>query len=265
MTQPTPQAPQPSPNGPAPTVRLFNGRFDPVTLPQCVDRVLADMASGQRGWLATVNVAILMMMRDSTDLQRFVDGARWTVADGQPLIWASRWFGTPLPERVTGVDLVEQLCAQAEQRGLGVYLLGASQAVADTLAAQLQARWPRLRLHHANGYFAEADSAQRAQAIADSGAQILLVGMGVPRQERFIEGQWSRLGGVQLAIGVGGSFDVLAGLRRRAPGWVQSIGMEWAYRLIQEPGRLWKRYLSTNTRFVGLLLRALVQPSQRTR
>lgn len=264
MTLPPAKAQQ-APRAPTPpAVRLFNGQFDPVTLPQCVDRVLSDMANGQRGWLATVNVAILMMMRDSPDLQRFVDKARWTVADGQPLIWISRWFGTPLPERVTGVDLVEQLCAQAEQRGLGVYLLGASQSVVDTLAAQLQARWPQLRLHHANGYFKETESAQRAQAIANSGAHILLVGMGVPRQERFIEDQWPALG-VQLAIGVGGSFDVLAGLRQRAPAWVQTVGMEWAYRLIQEPGRLWKRYLNTNTRFVGLVLRGLVQPSQRTR
>ena len=256
MTQDT----RPLPN----SVQLFNGRFDPMTLPQCVDRLFSDMANGQRGWLATVNVAILMTMRDSPDLQRFVDKARWTVADGQPLVWASRWFGTPLPERVTGLDLVERLCEQAEQRGLGVYLLGASQAVVDTLAARMQTRWPALHLHHANGYFTEAESAQRAQAIAQSGAHILLVGMGVPRQEQFIEGHWDKLG-VQLAIGVGGSFDVLAGLRRRAPHWIQSIGMEWAYRLIQEPGRLWKRYLDSNTRFVALLLRGLLQPSRRTR
>ena len=256
MTATNPSQPTPPP------VRLFNGWFDPVTLPQCVDRVLSDMAQGHRGWLATVNVAILMMMRDSPELQRFVDKARWTVADGQPLIWVSRWFKRPLPERVTGVDLVEALCEQAERRGLGVYLLGASQEVADTLAERLQARWPTLRLHHANGYFAETDSRQRADAVAASGAHILLVGMGVPRKERFIESQWPHLG-VQLAIGVGGSFDVLAGLRQRAPAWVQAVGMEWAYRLVQEPGRLWKRYLSTNTRFVGLVLRGWLQPGQR--
>jgi N-acetylglucosaminyldiphosphoundecaprenol N-acetyl-beta-D-mannosaminyltransferase len=100
--------------------------------------------------------------------------------------------------------------------------------------------------------------------VAASGASVLLVGMGVPRQEEFIEAQWPRLG-VKLAIGVGGSFDVLAGLRKRAPHWVQAVGMEWFYRLVQEPGRLWKRYLVTNTQFVLLVLRALLFPRFRSR
>ncbi len=243
-------------------VQFLNGRFSSLSLSGCVDRVFADMAAGRTGWLATVNVSILMMMRDSPELQRFVDRARWTVADGQPLIWASRWFGTPLPERVTGVDLVEQLCERAQAQGQGVYFLGATQAVVDTLAHRLKAQFPRLKIDHANGYFSADQAPERAQAVADSGASILLVGMGVPKQEQFIEGQWDRLN-VKLAIGVGGSFDVLAGLRQRAPLWVQKMGMEWFYRLIQEPGRLWKRYLVTNVTFVVLVLRALVLPTFR--
>lgn len=243
-------------------VRLFNGRFDACTLAQCVDRLMADIAQGQRGWLCTVNVAILMMMRDSPALQAFADRARWTVADGQPLIWASRWFGRPLPERVTGVDLVHALCTQAEARGLGIYLLGATDTIITTLAQQLQRQYPHLKLHWADGYFSAAEAPSRAEAVARSGAQILLVGMGVPRQEQFIETQWERLG-VQVAIGVGGSFDVLAGLRARAPAWVQRIGMEWFYRLVQEPRRLWRRYLVTNTQFVALLLKALISPRHR--
>jgi N-acetylglucosaminyldiphosphoundecaprenol N-acetyl-beta-D-mannosaminyltransferase len=245
-------------------VQLFNGRFDSLTLQQCADRLFADMASGQRGWLATVNVAILMMMRESEPLQHFVNAARWIVADGQPLVWASRLFGTPLPERVTGVELVELLCERAQRDGLGIYLLGATDQVIAQLASRLQSRYPQLILHHANGYFSAQEAPQRAEAVARSGAAILLVGMGVPRQEQFIEGQWDRLG-VQLAIGVGGSFDVLAGLRSRAPQWVQKIGMEWAYRLIQEPRRLWRRYLVTNTQFVFMLLRALLLKKYRTR
>ncbi len=245
-------------------VHLLNGRFLPVTLAGCVDRLFADMAADRRGWLATVNVSILMMMRDSPDLQRFVDRARWTVADGQPLIWAARWFGTPLPERVTGVDLVELLCERAQAEGQGVYFLGATQEVVDTLVQRLQAKFPRLSIGHGNGYFSVAESAARAQAVADSGASILLVGMGVPRQEQFIESQWDRLN-VKVAIGVGGSFDVLAGLRQRAPLWVQRLGMEWFYRLVQEPGRLWKRYLVTNSTFVALLLRALLLPHYRNK
>jgi N-acetylglucosaminyldiphosphoundecaprenol N-acetyl-beta-D-mannosaminyltransferase len=245
-------------------IRIFNGRFLPVTLPGCTQKLFADMAAGKSGWLATVNVSILMMMRGNPELQGFVDRAAWTVADGQPLVWASRWFGTPLPERVTGVDLVEQICAEAQSRGMGVYFLGASQPVLDALVQKLQTRYPRLSIGHANGYFPAADAAQRAADVAASGASVLLVGMGVPRQEEFIETQWPHLG-VKLAIGVGGSFDVLAGLRKRAPHWVQVVGMEWFYRLVQEPGRLWQRYLVTNTQFVLLLLRALLFPRFRSR
>jgi len=102
-----------------------------------------------------------------------------------------------------------------------------------------------------------AESEARAQAVAASGAKILVVAMGVPRQEYFIEEYWDRLG-VSFAIGVGGSFDVLAGLRKRAPEIVQRVGMEWAFRLVQEPRRLWKRYLVTNARFLSLISRELV-------
>lgn len=245
-------------------IRILNGRFLPVTLSGCTQKLFADMAAGKSGWLATVNVSILMMMRESPKLQGFVDRATWTVADGQPLVWASRWFGTPLPERVTGVDLVEQICAEAQLRGMGVYFLGASQPVLDALVLKLQSQYPRLSIGHANGYFPATDATQRAADVAASGASVLLVGMGVPRQEEFIETQWPHLG-VKLAIGVGGSFDVLAGLRKRAPHWVQVVGMEWFYRLVQEPGRLWQRYLVTNTQFVFLLLRALLFPSFRSR
>lgn len=245
-------------------IRIFNGRFLPVTLSACTQTLFADMDRGKSGWLATVNVSILMMMRESPKLQGFVDRAAWTVADGQPLVWASRWFGTPLPERVTGVDLVEQICDEAQARCIGVYFLGASQEVLDALVEKLQTRYPKLSIGHANGYFSVSDSAQKAADVAASGASVLLVGMGVPRQEEFIETQWPHLG-VKLAIGVGGSFDVLAGLRKRAPHWVQVIGMEWFFRLVQEPGRLWRRYVVTNTQFVLLLVRALVLPRFRSR
>ena len=246
------------------SVRIFNGQFLPVTLSQCTDVLFADMAAGKRGWLATVNVSILMMMRESSALQTFVDKAAWTVADGHPLIWASIWFGTPLPERVTGVDLVEQLCERAQAQGIGVYFVGASQAVVETMVQRLQQSYPRLSIGYCDGYFPMSGAAERADLVAASGASILLVGMGVPRQEQFIGQQWDRLG-VKLAIGVGGSFDVLAGLRKRAPIWVQRIGMEWMYRLVQEPGRLWKRYLVTNTQFVLMLARAMLFPRYRSR
>jgi len=239
---------------PAGRLRFLNGQFDVVTLPQTVDRIFGLLATGGRGWLSTVNVAYLMMMRSDQRLQSFVDRSMMVVADGQPLVWCAPWFGGTLPERVTGVDLVEVICERAAREGRRVYFLGAHRDIVTVLAERLRERYPRLQLDYADGYFGKEEEAARADRVRASSADILFVGMGVPRQEYFIEDNWDRLG-VGMAIGVGGSFDVLAGLRTRAPAWVQRIGMEWFFRLIQEPRRLLPRYLVTNSQFVRLVLR----------
>lgn len=235
-------------------VALLNAAFDPLTTEELIDHVMADVRRGRRGWVATVNVAILMMMRQDQRLQRFVDQARWVVADGQPLVWQSRVAGTPLPQRVVGVELVDPICRRAEAEGVGVYLLGGTSEVSTALAADLRRRYPRLSLHHRDGYFTADEAPERARHIAGSRAGILLVGMGVPRQERFIEDHWDELGAT-VAIGVGGSFDVLAGLRRRAPTWMQRSGLEWTFRLVQEPRRLARRYVTTNAQYLWALAR----------
>jgi N-acetylglucosaminyldiphosphoundecaprenol N-acetyl-beta-D-mannosaminyltransferase len=234
-------------------VRILNGSFDPVTLKGTTEWAHRFVRSGQRGYICTVNVAILMMMRSDPWLRRFIERASLVVADGEPLVWVSRLQGTPLPERVTGIDLVDELCALAVRQDFGVYFLGAEREVIEAVAARLAERHPGLTISgFADGYFDAEEAERRAAAIRESGAKILIVGMGVPRQERFIEDHWDELG-VGLAIPVGGSFDVIAGAARRAPRWLQRIGMEWSFRLAQEPRRLWKRYLVTNTQFLSLL------------
>ena len=240
-------------------VTLLNGKFDPFTLSQTTDAIFKDIAEGKRGWLCTVNVAILMMMRGDAKLQKFVDNALIIVADGQPLVWIAPWLDKPLPERVTGVDLVESICERSVAEKKGIYLLGATSSIVVILANRLRNKFPGLQVDYADGYFSSNDAATRADKVKQSGASILLVGMGVPRQELFIEEHWERLG-VGMAIGVGGSFDVLAGLRRRAPSWVQSLGLEWTYRMLQEPRRLFMRYLVTNLQFIRCLFAELVQP-----
>jgi N-acetylglucosaminyldiphosphoundecaprenol N-acetyl-beta-D-mannosaminyltransferase len=236
----------------------LNGRFDALGLDDTVDLISRRIQAGQRGYLCTVNVAILMMMRKDARLQGFVDRAAIVVADGQPLIWSSRMLARRLPERVAGVDLVDRLCARAAREGFGVYLLGAHKTVVDKLADRLKQRYPDLVLSGvADGYFGPEQAESRAQAVAASGAKILVVAMGVPRQEHFIEEYWDRLG-VPFAIGVGGSFDVMAGLRVRAPEIVQRVGLEWLFRFVQEPRRLGKRYLVTNAEFLYLISRELL-------
>jgi N-acetylglucosaminyldiphosphoundecaprenol N-acetyl-beta-D-mannosaminyltransferase len=248
-------APEPSPLPPrrgSDRVELLGTELDLLTLNGTVDAIFNLIERGDRGWLCTVNVAILMMMRDNAFLRGFVERAAFNVADGMPLVWATRLRGPRLPGRVTGVDLIDVLCERAAATGRSVYLLGAKQEIVDKVAARLTEKHPSLAISGvADGYFCEEEATERARAVAESGAAILIVGMGVPRQERFISEHWDTLA-VPFAMGVGGSFDVLSGLRSRAPLWVQDIGFEWAYRLIQEPRRLFMRYLVTNTRFLWL-------------
>lgn len=236
-------------------VRILNGWFDPIAITAAVDAVAAMIRSGRRGYVATVNVAILMMMRSDKRLQTFVDRAALVVADGQPIVIASRWSSPPLPGRVAGIDLLEALLARAEREQFRVYLLGGRPAVIAAAARRLSDRWPGLRLcGTADGYFSAEEAAERAHAVARSQADLLVVGMGAPRQEYFLETHWHELG-VNVAIGVGGALDLIAGARSRAPEVFQALGLEWLFRLVQEPRRLWKRYLVTNSQFIYLLLK----------
>ena len=234
--------------------KILNGSFDSITTAETSDWATQLIKLGERGYICTVNVAILMMMSADSQLQRFVERASLVVADGQPIVWASRLLSQALPERVTGIDLIDSLAVRAEKEQFRIYLLGATQEVITTAAANLKSRYPKLDIcGFDDGYFSASETSERVQAIRQSGAQILIVGMGVPRQEVFLEENWSDLG-VNLAIGVGGSFDVIAGKKKRAPSWMQTAGLEWLYRLIQEPQRLWKRYLVTNLQFIYRLL-----------
>jgi N-acetylglucosaminyldiphosphoundecaprenol N-acetyl-beta-D-mannosaminyltransferase len=236
-------------------IRILNGHFDSLTTHGTVDTIFASLSTGQRGWLCTVNVSILMMMRGDARLQSFVDRAALVVADGQPLIWCAP--KKSLPERVAGVTLVEALCERAAREGKRVYLLGATKEIVAALAQRLRTQYANLQLDYADGYFTQDQAQARAKGVRAFGTDILFVGMGVPRQEYFLDEQWEHLG-VGMAIGVGGSFDVLAGLRARAPLWMQKIGMEWFFRMIQEPRRLFMRYLTTNSLFIWLIFRELM-------
>jgi N-acetylglucosaminyldiphosphoundecaprenol N-acetyl-beta-D-mannosaminyltransferase len=240
-----------------PRIAILNGRFDPLTLEAAVDAVFAAIKNGERGWLCTVNVAILMTMRRDRHLQAFVDRATWVVADGQPLVWCAWMFGTPLPERVAGIDLLDALCRRAAEEKKRVYLLGTTAHLLERTRANLRRRHPGLEVEGSSGYFAREEWPARAEAIRASGASLLCVGMGTPRQELFIAEQWDRLGAA-VAIGVGGSFDVIAGARFRAHRWIGKLGLEWTARLVQEPRRLFLRYLLTNTLFCLLVARSLV-------
>jgi N-acetylglucosaminyldiphosphoundecaprenol N-acetyl-beta-D-mannosaminyltransferase len=174
------------------------------------------------------------------------------------VVWALRGSGQPVPERVAGIDLMDRLLAAAAEHRLSVYLLGARREVVEALEKKSRVRYPGVEIagFH-DGYFGPQDHQAIVEEIRASGAHILFVGMPSPFKETWCERHRERLD-VPVIIGVGGSFDVLAGYIKRAPRWVQSAGLEWSWRLLMEPRKLWRRYLTTNSEFVWLAGREIV-------
>jgi N-acetylglucosaminyldiphosphoundecaprenol N-acetyl-beta-D-mannosaminyltransferase len=241
---------------------LFGLNIDALTLEQTVRRCLNAVEQGQLLEVGVVNAAKLVNMRRDDSLQQAVAGCDLIVADGQSVVWASRMLRAPLPERVAGIDLFQRLLAEAERHGLSVYFLGAKAEVLDEMVTRIRAKHPALRIAgQQHGYYAEDESGAIADGIRTSGAQLLFLGMTSPKKEIFV-GTYGERTGANVVHGVGGSFDVLAGVVKRAPrGW-QKLGMEWFYRAAQEPRRLGKRYLTTNAAFVALVVRERIRPTR---
>lgn len=232
-------------------VTLYGIDVDAVTVDETLAWVASTIDEGRRCKVVTLNTTGLMLAERQPFFRRFVAEADLVVADGQPLVWLSPLFGHRLPARVAGIDLIERLAEQAARTKHSIYLLGAEQDTVTTAAAELQDRHPGLEIAGSHHGFLGDGANEVADSIGRSGAAILLVGMGSPRQEEFIDTYWDRLG-VNIAIGVGGSFEVLANRLVRAPRWLQRLGLEWAFRMLQEPRRLTRRYADT---FVWLVRR----------
>ena len=209
--------------------------FDALTLPQAVESAEELLENGRGGMIATVNSEILLKHIQNASYAAFVDRADLILADGVGVVIASRILGTPLPERVSGADLTPRLLDALAARGGSVFLYGAHPGVAARAGASLTREYPGLRVAGTeNGYTSHPDDV-RAQADR-AGADLMLVGLGAPRQERFMAESRDRLGAVM--IGVGGLLDVMAGDVPRAPECLQRIGMVWFFRLCCEPRRI---------------------------
>ncbi|WP_436531137.1 WecB/TagA/CpsF family glycosyltransferase [Actinoplanes sp. HUAS TT8] len=243
---------------------LFGVPLDALTLEQTVQRCLDSITNGELLEVGVVNAAKIVKMRDDPALRDAVTGCGLIVADGQSVVWASRVLRQPLPERVAGIDLFQRLLYMAELRGHSVYFLGARAEVLETMVERIRAQHPRLRIAgYRDGYYAAEESAAVADAIHESGADLLFLGMTSPKKEVFVSTYGAR-SGAKVVHGVGGSFDVLAGVVRRAPVAWQRLGCEWLYRALQEPRRLGRRYLTTNVAFIGLVAREWARPSRTT-
>lgn len=227
-------------------------RFDRVTMDETVRRAVAWCRGERRPrTIVTMNAALLVALRADAELAHACRAGDLVVADGVPVLWAARLAGAKLPGRVAGVDLMPRLLEAAAAHQLPVYFLGAREEVLRALVAHCASRWPGLPIAgFRNGYFAPADEPEVIAAIRRSGAAMLFVGMPSPFKETWCERHRGALG-VPVVLGVGGSFDVLAGFIRRAPRFMQRAGLEWLWRLAMEPRRLFRRYLVTNTIFLA--------------
>ncbi|MFP6749331.1 MAG: WecB/TagA/CpsF family glycosyltransferase [Alphaproteobacteria bacterium] len=240
-------------------ITLMGVPLDLLSMAETVARAEAAMISGERLQQVVINVAKLVHMRTDADLRQDVRESDIINIDGMGILWAARMLGHQAPERVTGIDLMSALIACCARRGLKPYFLGARQPVLEAALARLRAAHPELQIAgYRNGYFTAAEETQVVADIHASGAHCLFVAISSPMKERFLHRHRDQLG-VPFLMGVGGSLDVVAGTVNRAPKWIRQMGFEWLYRLCQEPRRMWRRYLVTNTIFLFLLLGELAR------
>lgn len=236
-------------------VVLFGVPIDNLNMQETVDRVEAMVREGGTHQHVVVNVDKIVKLQRDAELRKAVLSCDLINADGQPIVWAAKLLQHPLKERVAGIDLFDSLIARCAVSGHRPYLLGARQEIVEKVVEVLKQRHPTLEIAgYRNGYWKPEEEAEVVQGIRQTQPQMLFVAMGSPKKEFFLN-KWKAELQVPFVMGVGGTFDVVAGLVQRAPLWMQKCGLEWFFRLVQEPGRMWRRYLVDDMAFLGLVLR----------
>lgn len=234
---------------------ILNTYVNDLTMDETVAEVERIVGRGIPTQHVVVNASKVNLMEDDPELREIVNACPLINADGASIVWAARVLGVPLRERVTGIDLFLRLIELAPRKGWGVYLFGAREEVVQRVRSIFVERYPGIRIVGVrNGYFTEADEPGIVADMAASGADLMFVAFSSPKKEHWVHRYLDQTG-IPFVMGVGGSFDVVAGVTARAPAWMQRCGLEWLYRFAQEPGRLWRRYIVGNARFVALVLR----------
>jgi N-acetylglucosaminyldiphosphoundecaprenol N-acetyl-beta-D-mannosaminyltransferase len=240
---------------PGTPVPLFGIPVHRMTMAEALNVVHEAIERREQLQIGVVNAAKVVNMRRNPALGEDVMSSNLILADGMAVVWASRVLGCALPERVAGIDLMYGILERGNAHGYRVYCLGATEEVSKTVAERIAQYYPNVKLvGRRNGYFRDDEDKTVAEEIAQARPDVLFVAITSPKKERFLA-RWSTVMDVPVCHGVGGSFDVMAGKVLRAPESWQKLGLEWLYRVKQEPGRLWKRYLVTNALFCGLVLK----------
>ena len=234
------------------STRILGVRLDATSYTQATELVRTWTELGESRIVCTANVHMLMTAYDDVAFRSVLRDADLVTPDGMPLVWTLRRMGYAQQERVYGPTLTCKLLSLSEETGIPIGFLGSTPAVIENLQVRVRQAYPQIKLAYAySPPFRVLDSVEDAaivDAVNRSGARILFVGLGCPKQELWMHAHRGQVNSVML--GVGAAFDYLAGIKPQAPLWVQRIGMEWFYRLVTEPRRLWKRYLIYNSRFV---------------
>jgi N-acetylglucosaminyldiphosphoundecaprenol N-acetyl-beta-D-mannosaminyltransferase len=237
-------------------IKFLSVPIDALTMEETLQEVERAIAEQRQLHHTVVNAGKMVMMSKDAKLFQSVVEADLINADGQGVVWAARLLGQRLPERVAGIDLMNNLIVRAHQKGYKAFFFGAREEVVQKVVRRVSEQYsPAVVAGYRNGYYEAGEAPAIARQIAESGAQMLFVAISSPAKENFLHDYKHILNKVNFIMGVGGSFDVVAGVTRRAPRSWQVIGLEWLYRFLQEPSRMWRRYTVGNIEFAGLVLK----------
>src|SRR5690606_18202559 len=235
-------------------------RVDNYSMAETISRIDTSIKSGNQIHHCVLNAGKIVALQKDLQLRRSVNESDIINADGQAVVWASRFLRMPLKERVAGIDLMVNLVELASKKNYKIFFFGAKEEVVKTVVDKYADQYSSdIIAGYRNGYFKKEEEQQIANQISESGANILFVAISSPTKENFLYENKKLLNKVNFVMGVGGSFDVVAGVVKRAPIWMQKAGLEWFYRFVQEPKRMWKRYLIGNTKFILLVLKEKFQ------
>ena len=243
-------------------IEMMGCKIDNLSMEETLQIIEGFIASGRPHQHVVVNVDKLVKAQNDPALRKIINDCALINADGMPVVWASRLLGKPLKERVAGVDLCDALLRRAADKGWRVFLLGAKEEVVAKVRQIYSDRYPQLVFAgHRNGYWKPEQEQQVVDEITAARADLLFVAISSPKKEQFL-GAYQAQMCIPFAMGVGGTFDVFAGKVKRAPVWMQKTGLEWFYRFLQEPRRMFRRYFIDDLAFLGLLLRETRQKRQ---
>ncbi|EOH52929.1 WecB/TagA/CpsF family glycosyltransferase [Enterococcus faecium EnGen0263] len=232
-------------------VRLLSTEVDTYTFDETIEQMIQIVEQRKITQHVVVNANKINLLYKDPKLKKIVNSCELINADGQSVVWADKLFNKAIPERVTGIDLFEKMIEVAAEKQFRVYYLGSKPEVVKEVVMKHKNQYPELQVAgYMDGYFDRNKSSEIAKEIAGTNADILFLAIPTPEKEYWLD-QYKEILNIPLLIGVGGSFDVISGKVKRAPMWMQKIGMEWFYRLLQEPRRMFGRYFFGNLTFVG--------------